>query len=67
MSRRKTITTPAGEALKRVGELVFSIVRHGESADDPDARDPRRLLPNGTRALRGPAVQIRDLDDWPRR
>jgi hypothetical protein len=63
MSRKKTINIPGGEAVKRaVDRVVSAIVSRGE---DPDARDPRRPLPNGTWAPPGPTIQIRDLDDWP--
>jgi hypothetical protein len=57
------------EQVKRAAEAVLAVMPHpfgrGDPADDRDARDPRRPLPNGTWAPRGPTIQIRDLDDWP--
>jgi hypothetical protein len=62
MSRKKkTINIPGGEVVKRaVDAVVFAVVGRDE---DPDARDPRRPLPNGTWAPPGKTETYRDLED----
>jgi hypothetical protein len=53
---------PGGEVVKRaVDAVVFAVVGRDE---DPDARDPRRPLPNGTWAPPGKTETYRDLEDW---
>jgi hypothetical protein len=48
---------------KRLLEPLIAVIRHGAPANDPDARDPRRMLPGDVWAPRGPTFTIESFDD----